>query len=191
MESSWDTGAALYEVAPAPMQRKEPLDGAPSAPSKIHHFTLYGRASKSSLAAFAAAQVWFENAVRAPRRETDRGIARSGLKTGWVQNYVVRCTASDRTAAPGDASGFNSAPPLPGSVSRRESGWDEHADIEKAQSGLAMSVTIGPKRAGAGKIPGGAAYEGLPRRGTYFTAVNGSLIHCVRTSADEPTKPLR
>jgi hypothetical protein len=155
------------------------------------HFTLYGRARKSSLAAFAAAQVWFENAVRAPRRETDRGIARSGLKTGWVRNYVVRCTASDRTASPGDASGFKSAPPLPGSVSRRESGWDEHADIEKTQSGLAMTVTIGPKRAGAGKIPGGAAYEGLPRRGTYFTAVNGSLIHCVRTSADEPTKPLR
>jgi hypothetical protein len=155
-----DTETALYEVAPAPIQRKEPLDGAPSAPSKIHHFTLYGRASKSSLAAFAAASAWFEAAVRAPRRETDRGTARPGLKTGSVRSYVVRWTAGEPTAAPGDASGFKSAPPLP------------------------RTVTIGPKRVGARKIPGGAAYEGLPRRGTCFTAVNGSIIHCVRTSPD-------
>jgi hypothetical protein len=34
-----------------------------------------------------------------------------------------------------------------------------------------MTVTLGPKRAGSGKMRGGAGYEGLPRHGTDFTAV--------------------
>jgi hypothetical protein len=61
---------------------------------------------------------------------------------------------------------------------------DEHADIAEAQSALAITVILGPKRAGSGKMRGGGGYEGLPRHGTDFTAVNGGIIHCVRTSPD-------
>jgi hypothetical protein len=130
-----DTEAALYEVAPPAVHTTEPFNGAASAPPRVHHFVVYGRLSRSSLAAFAAAKVRFESAVRGPR------------------SYVVRFT------------------------------FDEHA-IAEAQSGLAITLTLGPKRAGSGKMPCGAGYEGLPGRGTYFTAVNGSIIHCVRTSPD-------
>jgi hypothetical protein len=51
-----------------------------------------------------------------------------------------------------------------------------------------MSVTLGPKR--AGDLPGGMGHEGFPRHGTYSTAVNSSIIYCVRTSRDEPTRAL-
>jgi hypothetical protein len=131
-----DTEAALYEVASAAVHTTEPFDGAASAPPKVHHFALYGQVSRSSLAAFAAAKIRFDSAVRRP------------------SSYVVRFTI------------------------------DEHADIAEAQSALGITVTVGPKRAGSGKMPGGAGDEGLPGHGTDFTAVNGSIIHCLRTSPD-------
>jgi hypothetical protein len=127
-----DAEVDLEEAALDAVHPTEPFDGAVSAPLKIHHFTVYGRVARNKLAAFAAAKVQFESAVRGSR------------------NYVARTMT------------------------------DKRARVEEAQAALATTVTLGPKR--EGDLPGGPGQEGLPRRGTCFTAVNGSIIHCVRTS---------
>jgi hypothetical protein len=71
-------------------------------------------------------------------------------------------------------------------MSRRERHADEHADIEEAQTEFVIAVRLGPKR--AGNIPGAISREGSLGQGIFdFTVVNGSLIHCIRTSSGRPT----
>lgn len=175
------TETAFAEVTTAAAHTEKPLAGGPSAPLKIRHLILYGRASRDSLAACAAAKVWLESAVDASRRQTDRKAPRSALEGRSVRNYVIRFTTGGRTvaAAPGAASALKSVPSLGGNMYGRERGTD---DIKGLHTGFAISVTLDSKR--AGDVPGGIDHNGFPRHDAYFTAVSGSIIHCIATYAD-------
>ena len=106
--------------------------------------------------------------------------ARSG-----TMSFGSRLVAGSQLAA--SMADFGSVPPLIGSMSRRERQADEHADIEEAQTEFVIAVRLGPKR--AGNMPGAVSYEGSLGQGIFdFTVVNGSLIHCIRTSSGRPTR---
>jgi len=184
-----NTKAMLAEASPTAVE-PEPVAGVPAARPKIHHFTFYGRAKRDDLAAFSAAKVLLESAIKAAPGETDGRAARAGLKAGpmW-RHYVVRFMTGGRIATRGvDIELGSVAPPL-GGMSLREFHTGDQAefpDIGAAQTRFVVKVRPAGKR--DGNMPTAAGHVGSPQRGTFdFTVVNGSVTHCVWTGSGRPT----
>lgn len=176
-----DTETALDEAAPTAVNTTEPLDEMPSAPGKIYHFNLYGRASRGDLAAFAAARALLESAVPAAGRKSDGRTDSVDVRAGPVRHYVVRFMTGGRADTPTVDREFDSVPALHGTTSRHHRQTDERANVEEPQTRFVITVLLGAKR--GGNIPEYVSHEGSPRCGKFdFTVVNGSVIHCVWAS---------
>jgi hypothetical protein len=183
-----DTKTMLTEASPTTVDTTEPVAGVPAARPTIHHFTFYSRAKRDDLAAFAAAKVLLESAVRT-RRETGGRAVRASLKAGPMRrHYVVRFMTDGRIATRGVDIELGSGPALLGSMSIGKFHTGDQAefpDIGVAQTGFVVKVSCAGKR--DGNMPVAAGYVGSPQRGTLnFTVVNGSVTHCVWTWSGRP-----
>jgi hypothetical protein len=178
-----DTMTTLAEAVPTAVDSTKPVDEVRLAPGKIYHFDLYGQGSRADLAAFAAARVLLENAIR--RRGRDGKAAGAQHEAARVGHYFARFLTGSRNAGRAADRKSNSGSPDRDGRSRDYRHRDKPADLEEAQTQFVITVLLGPQQ--RGNMAAAESRHGSPRCGTFdFTVVNNSDIECVRATPGRP-----
>jgi hypothetical protein len=139
-----------------------------SQPPKIHHFVFYGQASRDDSAAFAAAKLFLESGEDSAPRETGGRAPKGGPKAGvHGRHYVVRF-------------------PIKAEIAARVIDLNrDFSDAEGAGPEFELTMCLAPKQ--SSNMLAAVGYKGRPRRSIlHFSAVNRSIIHCIRGRRQSP-----
>jgi hypothetical protein len=139
-----------------------------SQPPKTHHFVVYGRASRDDAAAFAAAKVFLESAIDAAPGETGGRPPKGGPMAGvHGRHYVIRF-------------------PTKAEIAARVIDLDrDFSDAYGAGPEFELTMCLAPKQ--SSNMLAAVGYKDRPRRSIlHFSAVNRSIIHCIRGRRQSP-----